>query len=590
MPNKSYGFQLALIVKPDTVELGFTAGSASGGSSAEADLATYQAALERARARLRNLTDDRTVGRVIDQAVTGGYGLRGRWLRERTGETIASFSAWVDQAASSAGGGEAITRFWSRDEVLTMGAAFPDRLRRELQRFVPLLDAIYAPSETTAAAWSNFDPQWLALCQYLEAHRWWASLSYHFRYDVVSIAEDRIRFRNRDGNEADATKDRLARLWHGAVSSPHGVGIPYDTRARPALLALLPNIEFTDSRIFFVDPPSHVLGEPRRHEAGAGQAPGKLGGGGPEPPGVTIEQLSEELCLEPAYLRDVEWLLRDRKQLVFYGPPGTGKTYVAEAFAAWFAGSQDRTETIQFHPSYAYEDFVEGIRPVLDAEVLRYTRADGLLRRFAEKARADAEHDYVLVIDEINRANLARVFGELLYLLEYRDRSVRLPYSQELFTLPKRLHFIGTMNTADRSIALVDFALRRRFHFIEFPADKAILGRWLAKHNPTMAEAAALLGWVNREIGDHDFAIGFSYFMRDDLDEVLLRRIWERSVLPALDEFYFADPTKRERFRLDRVRAALKAIEPVAGVGVEAEPADSDAPPIVSSLEPEPGA
>jgi 5-methylcytosine-specific restriction enzyme B len=284
----------------------------------------------------------------------------------------------------------------------------------------------------------------------------------------------------------------------------------------------------------------------------------------PPTPGPDIRplaQLADELSLDTSYLEDVDWLLRDRKQLVFYGPPGTGKTYVAEAFADWFAGSRDRVETIQFHSSYAYEDFVEGIRPNLDATDLRYALVPGVLRRFAKRAAEDPR-PHVLIIDEINRANLARVFGELLYLLEYRDRSVRLPYSQERFELPGNLYVIGTMNTADRSIALVDFALRRRFHFIEFPAAPEILRRWLMKNRPTMVEVADLLAKVNAMVGSPDFAIGFSYFMRQDLDERLLSRIWERSIQPALAEHFFSESGASDRFALARVRAALKTVSP----------------------------
>ena len=263
------------------------------------------------------------------------------------------------------------------------------------------------------------------------------------------------------------------------------------------------------------------------------------------------------MSLETSYLEDVDWLLRDRKQLIFYGPPGTGKTFVAEAFAEWFAGSHERVETIQFHASYAYEDFVEGIRPDLDTKDLHYALVPGILQRFAEKAEDDPR-PHVLIIDEINRANLSRVFGELLFLLEYRDRTVRLPYSRKSFGLPGNLHIIGTMNTADRSIALVDFALRRRFHFIEFPADPAILRRWLLKNRPTMLEVADLLAQVNAMVGSPDFAIGFSYFMRQDLDEHLLARVWERSILPALAEYFFSESGARDRFSLAKVRAALK--------------------------------
>ena len=148
-----------------------------------------------------------------------------------------------------------------------------------------------------------------------------------------------------------------------------------------------------------------------------------------------MTELARSLCLEPSYLKDVDWYLRDRRQLVLYGPPGTGKTYVAEAYARWFAGA-DRVETIQFHPSYAYEDFMEGIRPVLDDENLRYELVDGVLKRMVDRAKANPESKFVLVVDEINRANLSRVFGELLYPLEYRNERITLPYSKKASNCP----------------------------------------------------------------------------------------------------------------------------------------------------------
>jgi hypothetical protein len=280
--------------------------------------------------------------------------------------------------------------------------------------------------------------------------------------------------------------------------------------------------------------------------------------------GSGLSALNDELCLPSGYLSDVDWLLNDKKQIVFYGPPGTGKTYVAERFAEWFTSGIGNVEVIQFHPSYAYEDFVEGIRPALDAEDLHYRLVPGLLRAFAQRCLDDPSARFVLVIDEINRANLARVFGELLYLLEYRQKGVTLPYSQEGFQLPENLYIIGTMNTADRSIALVDFALRRRFHFVHFAADPSILRRWLQRHVPSMTSVADYLEFVNERLGQSDFAVGFSYFMRTDLDESVLRRLWERSVLPALGEYYFNDPEQVAALGLDEVRSALTAKDAAA--------------------------
>src|SRR5205814_7898242 len=139
----------------------------------------------------------------------------------------------------------------------------------------------------------------------------------------------------------------------------------------------------------------------------------------------------------------------------------------AEHLANWWSASFDRVEVVQFHESYGYEDFIHGIRPEHDAETKTtvFTPQDGAFLRFCQRAAADPDHKYVMVIDEINRAKTARVFGELLYLLEYRDKKAQLQYGQT-FAIPTNVYLIGTMNTVDRSIALVDYALRRRFAFL----------------------------------------------------------------------------------------------------------------------------
>ena len=207
-----------------------------------------------------------------------------------------------------------------------------------------------------------------------------------------------------------------------------------------------------------------------------------------EPP--SLEELADELLLAPAFLRDVEKLLDDKCQVIFQGPPGTGKTFVARKLAACLAGSPERVRLVQFHPSYAYEDFVQGFRPKLINEQPGFELRPGPLLDMAERARREPGANYFLVIDEINRGNLAKVFGELYFLLEYRDEPMQLQYSDEPFSLPDNLYIIGTMNTADRSIALVDLALRRRFHFVEFHPGKwpvagatpAVAARESARH------------------------------------------------------------------------------------------------------------
>ena len=147
-------------------------------------------------------------------------------------------------------------------------------------------------------------------------------------------------------------------------------------------------------------------------------------------------------------------------------------------------GRDDAVRLVQFHPAYSYEEFVEGIR-VRSVEVngrqdVTYPVEDGLLCAFAAEAGRQPEQPHVLIIDEMNRGNLPRIFGELLYLLEYRGETVRLLYSKREFRLPPNLYLIGTMNAADRSVALIDQALRRRFSFLDMPPDPAVLAAWLA--------------------------------------------------------------------------------------------------------------
>ena len=191
-----------------------------------------------------------------------------------------------------------------------------------------------------------------------------------------------------------------------------------------------------------------------------------------ETPPRTLASLANELLLPVSFFEEISQLLNEKRQVVFQGPPGTGKTFVALALANYLAGSRERVTLVQFHASYAYEDFVQGYRPVLgDNQQPGFALTDGPIIRAAEAARDEPQANHYLVIDEINRGNLAKVFGELYFLLEYRNRDIRLQYQSdedEDFSLPENLHIIGTMNTADRSIALVDLALRRRFYFVEF--------------------------------------------------------------------------------------------------------------------------
>lgn len=273
-----------------------------------------------------------------------------------------------------------------------------------------------------------------------------------------------------------------------------------------------------------------------------------------------MQELADDLLLDVDFIRELETLLRDKRQMVFYGPPGTGKTFVAQKFAEVLtSGVKGAIAIVQFHPSYAYEDFIEGFRPAVTASGQPgFVLKDGPLKRLAERAGADPGQTHILIIDELNRGNIAKVFGELYFLLEYRDASLTLQYSDSPFSLPKNLWIIGTMNTADRSIALVDAALRRRFYFQKFFPNEAplkgLLHRWFARHNIGMGWIADVVDKANDKLGDRHASIGPSHFLRKDLDERWVRRIWELSVLPTIEEHFFGEPERLTPFALDTLR------------------------------------
>lgn len=280
-------------------------------------------------------------------------------------------------------------------------------------------------------------------------------------------------------------------------------------------------------------------------------------------------ELARKLHVDQEHLQEVIRLLQTRQQIVFYGPPGTGKTFLGTAIAKFLAGEEhsDHVKTVQFHPSYAYEDFFEGYRPAKSQDGnVAFSLEAGPLRRIADEAASEGNRDkpYFLIIDEMNRGNLAKIFGELYYLLEYRNEGINLQYNPDkVFALPPNLFIIGTMNTSDRSIAMVDAAIRRRFAFVELhPQDGIIFGlleRFL-KANGKPSLRADLLNALNNEIEDtnRDLMIGPSYFMKPhaETDEGL-EEIWKYELLPLLEEQYFGRLKRdqvRERFGLAAMR------------------------------------
>lgn len=292
-------------------------------------------------------------------------------------------------------------------------------------------------------------------------------------------------------------------------------------------------------------------------------------------PPVTPELVDDLMIADPNWLERLANLLWHRKHVILYGPPGTGKTYLARKLADHLTGQQPGTvKLVQFHPSYTYEDFFEGFRPKQKDEKLIFDIHRGPFRLLVDDARDHPADPYILIIDEINRANLAKVFGELYFLLEYRREPISLLYSTETdFTLPENVFVIGTMNTSDRSIALVDAAMRRRFAFVELhpsqPPTSGFLREWLRREAEKggiehHADAADLLDALNRAIDDRDFAIGPSYLMHEYIyqDVDALAEVWETSILPLLEEQHYGSPRGiLDRYHLDTLRKALNGDE-----------------------------
>lgn len=271
----------------------------------------------------------------------------------------------------------------------------------------------------------------------------------------------------------------------------------------------------------------------------------------------SIAELQTLTGLRAETLEEARDLLEDSGQIILSGPPGTGKTWLARGLASLAAGDPARVQVVQFHPSTAYEDFIEGLKPRLDATGnVTYAVMPGTFVRLCEAARRDPDRHYVMLVDEINRAPLSRVFGELLYALEYRgpEGAVELAVSGGMgtapqpFYVPENVLVIGTMNSADRSIAMVDYALRRRFRFIELEPDAGILDRWLAAHGASAKARRVVLdlfGAVNTRLTeslDPDHRLGHSYFMLDPLNGAALDRLWRTAIRPLVAE-YFIPPS-----------------------------------------------
>ncbi|KAB3523287.1 AAA domain-containing protein [Corynebacterium sp. zg254] len=270
--------------------------------------------------------------------------------------------------------------------------------------------------------------------------------------------------------------------------------------------------------------------------------------------GYTEEDFLSDVFFTSEQLARLQSLMSRKKNVILTGPPGVGKTFVAKRAAFVRMGEKDsaRIEQIQFHQSYSYEDFMMGFRPNKDGG---FDLVDGSFYTFCEKAREEPNRDFFFIIDEINRGNVSKIFGELLMLVEAdkRGHTLRLVYNDELFSVPTNVFIIGTMNSADRSLAVMDYALRRRFGFFAISPAFETEGfqAWMEEvKSPAFDRLVALIQQLNSEIEEdprlgRGFMIGHSYLSKSaaqDGDEEWLYSVVEDDLIPLIEEYWFDDP------------------------------------------------
>ncbi len=275
--------------------------------------------------------------------------------------------------------------------------------------------------------------------------------------------------------------------------------------------------------------------------------------------------------LKEVYMTEAKYdrlaaVLKKKKNIILQGAPGVGKTFAAKRLAYSMMGEVDdsRIEYIQFHQNYSYEDFMMGYKPVDDGFELKY----GIFYRFCQKAENHLDKDYFFIIDEINRGNMSKIFGELLMLIEpdYRGNKITLAYNGLSFSVPKNLHIIGMMNTADRSLAMIDYALRRRFSFFDMEPgfdSEGFIHYQNGFSNDTFNSLVERMKELNREIMNDKslgkgFCIGHSYFCNMDVcSEESLKDVVEFDILPMLSEYWFDDSTKLQHWE-NRLRGVFQ--------------------------------
>jgi len=364
--------------------------------------------------------------------------------------------------------------------------------------------------------------------------------------DVVFAKKGRSIIVGRGVVKSDYYYDASSELYPNMRKvewEPCGEKTTKEMHAMKTLTDVTPNKEYVAKLSALFDNPTAAVSEPETTYETC------------EP--YTEKDFLGEVFMEQEAYQKLRGLLTTKKNIILQGAPGVGKTFSAKRLAYSIMGEKDkgRVEMVQFHQSYAYEDFILGYKPNAEGG---FSLKQGVFYTFCKKAQADLGRDYFFIIDEINRGNLSKIFGELLMLIEndYRGETVKLAYSDEPFCVPSNLHLIGMMNTADRSLALIDYALRRRFSFFSMKPAFGSEGfvKYLKQLNSEkLNRTIEAVERLNEEIAkDHSlgdgFCIGHSYFCNQkEFSEQWLKCVVEFDILPMLREYWFDDDTKYEQ-------------------------------------------